>query len=157
MATEMKTLFSWQAPEYLYYQKGGGWYAALGGLTLILLVLAYLLNNFLFGVLIIVSSFALALYGARRPKIVIFGITVQGLRIEDRLYPYENIKSFWVNDGPPRPKEMTIIFRKGIMPRLSVPLGNADPNEVRNTLIKYIREEQQEEAFADTLGRYLRF
>jgi len=153
----MKTLFSWRAPEYFYNEKGGGWYAALGALTVVLLVLAYLLNNFLFGVLIIVSSFAVALYGARRPKTVLFALTEQGLRIENRLYPYDNIQSFWMHYDPPRSKEMTIIFKKGVMPRLSIPLEDADPNEIRDIFIKHVDEEPHEETFSDTLGRYLRF
>lgn len=154
---EMKVFFSWQAPEYIYFEKGGKWYMALGILTLLLLGVAYLLNNFLFGVLIIVSSFALALYGARRPKTVLFALTAQGLRIDTRLFPYENIKSFWIHYDPPVTKEMTVVFKKGVMPRLSIPLEEADPNAIRDVLIKYAEEETHEQTFSDALGRYLRF
>ncbi|MBI4114212.1 MAG: hypothetical protein HY445_00015 [Candidatus Niyogibacteria bacterium] len=157
MPQEIKTSFSWHAPEYVYHEKDGRWYAILGIITLLLLGIAFFLNNFLFGILIIVASFALALYGAKRPKIVTFSLTTQGIRIDDRLYPYENIRSFWLHYDPPAFKELSIVFRKTIMPRLTLPLEDADPNEIREILIKYVSEKPHDQTLSDTLSRVLRF
>jgi len=62
----------WQAPEYEFHEKRPDWFWTLGIITLALFLSAVLLHSFLFGFLILLAGFSLALFGARKPNIVFY-------------------------------------------------------------------------------------
>ena len=148
---------SWKAEEYPYYRKTTDWYWAIGIITAGLFAGAVILGNILFSALILLSGFSIALYGARRPHTVPFSVSSEGIRIADRLYPYESITSFWIFYDPPQVKELRIESQKLMMPHITIPLGDTDPVKVRTYLQQFLSEEQQEESLIDTLVRYARF
>ena len=53
-------LFSWQTKEYVYQHKSADWYWALGIITVSFAAAAFILNNRLFGILILIELFKLA-------------------------------------------------------------------------------------------------
>src|SRR3989344_4174032 len=67
-------LVAWLAPEYDFIPKSHQWYWVVGIMTAALVVVAALIRNLLFGILTVLAGFTIALYGARRPKIVRFAI-----------------------------------------------------------------------------------
>ncbi|MCH7883114.1 hypothetical protein IIA95_01720 [Patescibacteria group bacterium] len=150
-------LLSWSAPEYEYTAKSREWYWVVGILATAFVVVAILIGNFLFAIFIILTGFTIALYGARRPKVVAFALTHRGIQIADRLYPYDTLKSFWIRYDPPRKKEIDITSKKIIMPRLTIPLADTDPNEARNILIRSLKEEETEESLSEAIAKYLGF
>lgn len=146
----------WQAQEYEFHKKSPEWFWALGVIALSLVLAAVILDNFLLAVLVALGGFSLALYGARKPRIVAFKIDPRGITAGDKLYDYESIKKFWINYDPPRRKEMFIESKKTFSPLITIELGDADPETVRNYLLRYIKEEKIEEPFITTLARILR-
>lgn len=147
----------WQAPEYTYYPKSSDWYWVLGIIALALLVYAIMAGNFLFAVLILVGSFALMMYGERHPRIVTVSISGEGVRIDDRLFPYETLHSFWIFYRAGGLKELSIESEKMLMPHLKIPLGDADPTQVRSVIVEYLPEKPQEESFIETIARRIGF
>lgn len=150
-------LTSWEAEEYPYHEKTPDWYWAVGIVTLGFFIVAVILKNLLFALLILVGGFTFAMYGARRPKTVSFAITSRGVKIANTLYPYDALQSFWLNYDPPQVKELYIISKKVLLPQLSIPLGRADPNEIREHLLKFLEEREIQESLMDTIARFFRF
>jgi len=148
---------SWEAPEYVYIKKSPDWYWAVGILTIGLFVVALVFNNFLFGIFMLLGGFTIALYGARPPRMVQFMISAEGIRIENRVYPYESLKSFWIFYHPPHIKELSVESEKMLMPQIKIPLGDINPAQVRAYLQQFIPERQQEESLIDTVTRFLGF
>ena len=148
---------SWEAPEYAYSKKSPDWYWAVGIFTIGFFVVALVFNNFLFGIFMLLGGFTIALYGARQPRVVRFTISAEGIRIENRVYPYESLKSFWIFYHPPQVKELSVESQKLIMPQIKIPLGDTNPAEVRAYLQQFISERQQEESLIDTMTRFLGF
>lgn len=146
----------WQAQEYEFHKKSPEWFWALGIITLAVALAAVVLENFLLAVMAALGGFSLALYGARRPKILAFKVDARGVTAGDKIYDYENIKKFWINYDPPRRKEMFIESKKTFSPLITIELGDADPETVRNYLLRYIKEEKIEEPFIATLARLLK-
>lgn len=146
----------WQAREYEFQKKSPGWFWALGIITSAVVLAAMVLSNFLFAILAVLGGFSLALYAARKPKIIMFKIDSQGVTAEDKLYDYENIKKFWVNYDPPRRKEIFIESKKTFSPLITIELGETDPETVRNYLLRYVKEEKIDEPFIATLARLLK-
>lgn len=153
---ELKTslpLVRWEALEYDYIPKSNNWFWGMGIITAGVVLASLLLGNTLFAVLVAVAGLTIILYGARRPKKILFSFTARGLQIENRLFPYENLKSFWIHYEPPYKKLLTIGPKKFFMPTISVPLGDINPNIVREHLLKFLKEERHEETLIQTIIR----
>jgi len=147
----------WEAPEYEFHKKSPDWFWTLGIITLALFLSAVLLHNLLFGFLILLSGFSIALFAARRPSIVPFRINAQGIHIGKKIYPYENLKCFWVDYEPPYKKELIVESKKAFMPHITIMTGEADPVKIRNYLLKFIKEEKIEESLTSSVARLLGF
>ena len=151
------TLVSWEASEYEHFEKSSDWYWAVGIIACGFFIVAIILKNFLFAIISILGGFGLALYGSREPKIVSFAITSRGLKIDNNLFTYDTLKSFWLNYDPPHVKELYVISKKAMLPQITIPLGKADPNEIREHLIKFIEEKHTDEPLSHIIARFLRF
>ncbi|MBI2609827.1 hypothetical protein HYW53_01465 [Candidatus Giovannonibacteria bacterium] len=151
------TLSAWEAPEFEYHEKRSDWYWAVGIVTIAFFAVAIILQNFLFAILILLAGLSFSMYGAKRPRVISFAITSRGLKIGKVLYPFDNLKSFWLNYDPPHVKELYIISKKVFMPQISIPLGNANPNQIREHLLKFLEEKEIHEPLSETIARFFRF
>lgn len=151
------TLLSWEAEEYEHHEKTREWHLAVGIIALGFLILALILKNFLFAILVIIAGFSVMLYGERKPKRVSFAITSRGIKTDNKLYPYDNLEYFWINYDPPHIRELCLISKKLFVPQISIPLGQTDPNQVREHLLKFLEEKEIEESIFDAIARFFRF
>lgn len=147
----------WEALEYEYIPKSKNWFWSVGIIATSAALASILLGNMLFAILVMISALTIILYGVKRPKKVMFSFTGRGLQIDSRLFPYENLRSFWIHYDPPAKKNITIEPKKLFMPTLLIPLGDTNPNIIREHLLKFLKEEQQEESVIQTISRILRF
>jgi len=154
----IKPLIEWETLEYEYYPKSADWY---WGITIVILALVfsviYFFGNIILGILFFLLGFVVLLYGARKPRLMKFSLTHQGLAIGEKLYPYEHLKSFWLDYKPPERKELIVISKKILMPKIVIPLAETDPNPIREFLVKILKEEYQEPSLSEEIARHLRF
>jgi len=157
---ELKTslpLIKWEAPEYEYIPKSPNWFWSVGIIAAAAAFAAILLGNVLFAILALLGGFTMILYGARKPKKVLFSLTSRGIQIENRLFPYENIRSFWIHYDPPYRKLLTVELKKMFMPFVFIPLSDIDPNIIRDHLLKFTKEKRHEESITEILTQLLGF
>lgn len=154
---ELLSTITWQAPEYTQYKKTSDWYWVVGILTMGLFAVALIFRNFLFAGFSLLAGFTIALYGARPARTVSFSLSSEGVRIENRLYPYESLRSFWIFYNPSSIKEISIESQKIIMPHIRIPIGEEDPIQIRSFLQQFLPEKRQEETLIDAAMRYFRF
>lgn len=148
---------AWQAPEYEHFEKGPGWFLVVGAVTVILILVAIIFKNLLFAFLLLVGGFALMLYGARIPDLVNFRLTARGLRVNDRLYPYDHLDSFWMSEEKSKPK-IIVHLGRWFLPHLILPLSDEiTSDKARDFLLQYLPEIHQEETLTDLLFDYLGF
>lgn len=155
--TQNNEIISWQAPEFIHYEKTSDWYWGLGIITLALLIGAILLGNFLFGILLLIGGFSLSLYGAKKPDTVQFIIDSRGITINKNLYTYDNLNSFWINNLNPEKEELLIESKKTFMPQISIALDNVNSENVRQYLLKNLKEEKKELSLTTAIAKILRF
>ena len=74
-------------------------------------------------------------------------------------YDFTEFKDFSIIYQPPEISTLYLEFRMPFRERLSVQLGELNPNEVRAYLLNFIAEdlEREEESLSDILSRILRF
>lgn len=152
----MEPIISWEAPEYVEHKKSADWYWWLSLIAVGLLIFSAYERSFLFGVLVVLGWFTIMLYSARAPQIIKISISDKGIIVEKNLYLWTNIKSFWIFDKIYK-KEISLELKRAFMPYLKVPLGGTDISKVREILLKFIPEKEQEESLIDNLSDLVKF
>jgi hypothetical protein len=90
-------LVRWQSTEYLHQERTALWYVALAGVTLVLMVAAYIvIRSLTFTILLPVMAATLVMYVRRPPTPNDYSISRKGIHINDKLYTYDQFRSFGV-------------------------------------------------------------
>ncbi len=150
-----KSIVSWETWEYPKYERTRFWYIAAGIVGIGLLIFAVLTGSFLFAVLIIMVGIIFFLSHLREPARIKIHVTTNGILIGRSFYGFHEIKDFAIVYRPPDVKLLYVDFVSVLHPLISVPLEDADPNNVRTSLIPYVMEdlERTDETLTDLISR----
>lgn len=149
-----KNPISWEALEYEHKEKGRDWYWALGIITASMVIIALMLGNYVFAIVLIVSGLALGISASRKPKLVLFELEKTGLHIDEKFTPYGSLKSFWVENNNHVDGISKLIFK----PRSSgghlivIPIEGVHPEDVRDYLLDMLLEEEMSEPFIQKMA-----
>lgn len=146
--TKIKSL-SWSAHEHEHREKSKDWYWSLGILTVTALILSIVFSNYIFGVLILIIGFSLAIVGSKEPRLIDFELNTTGVKIDKQLFPYSTLEAFWVENNQDNhlPSQLLIKSKKAVMPLIIMPLENTDPEAVRDFLLYRLLEKELSEPF----------
>ena len=147
---------SWEAPEYLHFEKTRNWTLTLfaGGLAIVTILIA--MSNYSGAIVIALAIFVVYLLGHRVPKYQDHKITPIGVEVDGRLFPFDELQSFWLLYHPPV-KELILHSKKSVMPLIHLQLDYADPNKVRDILLEFLPEKEEEEPLSHIIAHVLRF
>ena len=140
----------WSALEYEEKNRNNDWFWALGIIIVTSSLAAIIFGNYFFAALLFLSGVLLGFFAIKKPDIVSYELNNQGLKIRTRLYPYENIKSFWVQiDTTGETKLNPMLFIKSerlFMPILSIPIEDIMAPDIHSIMIsKNIIEEEMKD------------
>lgn len=140
----------------MHTEKSADWYWMVGIISATLAFISILLGNIVFAILIIVGVFTMTLYSVKRPQSVHIELGPTGIKVHEVLYPYANLESFWIEEKELAPR---ILFKttKKIAPYVTVLLGDANPDEVRDELLVHLPEIKHSEPFLEKLLIYFGF
>lgn len=154
--TENKIFLSWTTPEFIYHKKGPGWFVALALIAVALFAIALIMRNYIFALLILVASFLIYIQALKKPPKIKIVISGEGITIQETFFPYKELSSFWLFEEP-EIRTLNLESKKLLRPRISIPLAQQNPSEIRQTLIGFIPEKRQEETLIDMLARKIKF
>jgi hypothetical protein len=146
----------WTALEYEEKERGKDWFWALGIIIVASSVASFIYGNFFFGLLLIIGGILLGSFAIKKPDLVFYELNEKGLKIRNRLFPYENIKSFWVKKESGKPT-LFIKSERLFMPIISMPIKQNLMEEIQNLMLSndVLEEEMKEhvsEKIMDSLG-----
>ncbi len=150
MYTSENTI-SWQEYEYVHHEKSSDWFWALGIIALSSAVTAIIFKNILFALLILIGAFAVALLAAKRPSLVHFEITRRGVSIDDVLYPFSTLKTFWINENEDEYGRLTLILesKRVMMPYIIIPIHSevdiSEIEKIKDILLNKLDEKELRE------------
>jgi hypothetical protein len=147
---------SWQTFEYLHREKTADWYWIVGIVTISIALIAIILNNIIFAILIIVASFTLSLFASKKPNLITVKMDAGGITVGNTHYTYKDLDSFWVETREHIPK-ILLKPKKAFRHFIVVFIENYHPEDIRTELLKYIPEEEHNEPFLEKLLLYLGF
>src|SRR3989344_4214130 len=135
-----RILHSWTAPEYEYYEKTTDWYWWVSLFAIILFVTAIWQKSFLFGVLVLIGWITIIIYAVRKPLLIKYALAERGVLVGNKLYFWQDLKSFWIFYNPPLRKDLVITSKRSVMPPLNIHVGNEDPLKIRELMLRFIPE-----------------
>ncbi len=156
MPVALPESIEWQAYEYLHVDRTPDWYWGVGLAAIALAVLGIFLGNILLSILVVIAAFTVTLRALKIPDIQRFVLTRKGIIENSTLYPYSELESFWVEDEQVHPM-LLVKSRRPLMPLITIPLGNTDPEIVHDYLVQFIDTEQLQESFSQKVMEYFGF
>lgn len=103
----------------------------------------------LLGVVILIGA-------GKKPRIANFEINSIGVKVDDRLYNFQEIKSFWIKYEPSLGiKELSLQLKKWYSTYVKIPIYDQNPVQLRLTLLAFIPEAEHEDTLADAVSRKL--
>ena len=138
---------TWEAPQHHHVEKGNDWFFALFIIIIALVVAAVLFDNVLFALLIGLAGGALAVSAAKRPLIIPYAISVRGIKIEDRMYPFSTLDSYYIDEEDPRGPQLLIKSEQRFMPLIVMPIPEDHIDEIEDLLKEKLEEEELVEPF----------
>jgi hypothetical protein len=139
---------SWEAPQHHHVEKGNDWFFALAIIDIALIIVAILIDNVLFALLIGIAGGVLAMSAAKRPAIVPYAVTVRGVRVEDELHPYTNLVSFYIDEEDPRGPQLLVKTNRRTIPLLVLPIPPEHVDDIESILKEKLPEEMIHEPLA---------
>ena len=154
---EVTKAVTWEAPEHHHIEKRSDWFWVLGILAIAGAGAAIFFGNMLFAILIIIGASVTALLGLREPRIIPFAVTQRGLRIDDTLYPYSTLESFYIDEDNPMGPQLLAKSERFFMPLIVMPIPEEYIDEVEEIIEIRLPEEHLEEPFAHKLLEFFGF
>ena len=152
-----KFAMEWEAHEYEHKERSADWFWAAGIVTVGAALTAIILHNAIFGILILVSAFTLALFINREPGIVDVRVDEKGITRGRVHYPYETLHSFTIDIEHSHPK-ILLRSHKFFLPLIVIPLNpEVNTHELAEQLSRFIEEENHSLTLVEKLLEFLGF
>ena len=147
---------SWSALEYEEKERSRDWFWALGIIVTTGSVASVIFGNYFFAALLILSGILLGFFANKKPDTIVYELNDKGLKVENRLYPYENIKSFWVQtENKPT---LFIKSERAFMPILLIPIDEYMAEDIHFVMLSQnVVEEEMKEHMSEKIMEALGF
>lgn len=152
---ETKNL-TWSAPEYEHKEQNRDWFWALGIVVVAGSITSIIFHNYFFAILLVLGGILMVMFAIKKPDVVNYEINNKGLKIRDRLYPYESIKNFWVRqEGNPH---LFIESQRIFMPVIQVPIEPYMAEDIRQAMLSHgVSEQEMKEHATEKVMDFLGF
>lgn len=149
---------TWKDVEYIHSEKGADWYWALGLIAVAGAVTSLSFHNILFAIFILIAAFVLAIFAAREPDEVTFSISQRGVRIDDKLYPFETLEAFGIEElSSEHTPKLILKSKKILVPNIIISLEKVNENEVHDFLQQFLHQEELNEPLIHKIMEWLGF
>ena len=145
---------TWTAPEFDESPMHQRALRILLVVFLAIIIYALVENSSIMAITFVLLGTITFLHSRKPPKTLDCAITSESVVVAKEAYMFENIESFWIIYEEDE-KSLFLKTRGSLIASVRIPLGTMNPNTVRDTLLKYIREVRYEPTLVDTLSRFL--
>ena len=152
----MEEEFRWHTHDYTE-PKSADWYWALGIIAVAGAATSFILGNVLFAILILIGALSLSLHAARPHREIAVLLNHKGLALNETLYPYESLESFWVEGGNGSIPKLFVKPRHAFTPQLVMSFEDIAPEDIREYLLEHLEEEEMTEPFTQKIAEFLGF
>lgn len=148
--------FSWQASEYVHHHKSILWYATVVLVVLVLCGIAAWLRLWLEVGVFLVMGAAVFVYASKPPRTLLYELSGEGVHIDDKLYPFSELRSFSVIEDPEW-HSIDLEPAKRFSPRVVLLFDPKHYDEIIGHLERHLPREDRELDFIEKFTRKVRF
>ncbi|QQS16064.1 MAG: hypothetical protein IPK84_01765 [Candidatus Moraniibacteriota bacterium] len=145
---------TWTAPEFDESPAHSRALLLLLGVFLAIIVYALIENSSIMAITFVLLGTVTFLHSRKSPKTLRCAITSEGVVVEEEIYAFDNIKSFWIIYEEDE-RSLFLKTRGSLIASVRIPLGSANPVALREALLTSVREVKYEPTVVDTLSRFL--
>ncbi len=147
----------WTASEYVAHQKSTSWYAILGGASVLVCLIVYLVTrNWLSSAAILTVCVCIGVFAAREPREIPYEITSSGVKVGQRFFPYSQFKSFSVmQEGAI--KCVWLRSLKKFAPTVAMYFAPDEEDKVVDNLSNFLPHEERQPDAIDRMSQRFRF
>lgn len=106
-------------------------------------------------IFLVLSSLVLILYSNKKPTLSKIIINESGVSVDNMVYYYRDLESFWIDYNPGSTKELSLESKKWYLPYIKVAMENNDPVQIRDLMINFLPEREHENSIVDFIGKKL--
>ncbi len=154
---QQKNFLQWEAFEYYYQHKTSDWYWTLWIVAVAIAAISILLNNTVFGLLVLIIAFALSVFAARPAQRINCEVNEKGVVHHKTFYPYNILESFNFDLQNPNNPKLLLRSKKILIPLVTLPLENIDTYLLKDFLEHYLKQEDLQEPLLHKIMEYLGF
>ena len=136
-AGEVRTLLSWEAPVRPFRKKDRSYYTTIAILVILLVLIAFLLREFLLIGVLLALSFVAYVLAFVPPGHVTYKISTQGITIGEDFYFWHFLDSFWFKEKEGH-KVLHIQTRLRFPAQLMLVLGGDDEEKVKKIVARFL-------------------
>lgn len=153
---------NWSALEYEEKERSVDWFWALGVIVVAGSIASILFANYFFAMLLIIGGILLGFFAIKKPEMVPYELNAKGFKIKERIYPYDTLKSFWVQVKVPNTEiiKPTLFLKSSriLLPILSIPIEESSAQKIKEIMLaQNIVEEEMHEHPSDKIMENLGF
>lgn len=148
-------LIHWRTEEFEKPQRGHRWHLFATFLLILVISFAVYMDAMVMAITFLLIGIVGYIYLDKKPRMLDFMITYDGVLAGKELYRFKNTESFWIfyEDGL---KSISLHTDGYLSPYIHIPLFDQDPVKIREILIKYIPEKEQELTLFDRLEKLIK-
>jgi hypothetical protein len=151
------TPVSWTASEYIAHNKGMPWFAALGLVLFLVVAGTYLITkDIVTSAVLAVAGIAFGVFAARPPRVLEYTVDSHGIKIDQKYYPYKELRSFDIVDEGQLPSILLMPLKR-FLPPITVFYDLKEEDAILNVLGSYLPHQEQQPDMVDRLMRRIRF
>lgn len=148
--------WQWRAPEFEIMERDKKWYFYITLILLAIISYAIFTNSLVMAITFILIGAVGYIHINKKPRVLNFAITSEGLIAGREIYEYDNLKSFWIFYEPNGPRVISLHTKSYLSPYVHIPIHFEEPVKIREALLQHIAEEKQEQNISEILNRFLR-
>ncbi|MBI2624531.1 hypothetical protein HYW67_03470 [Candidatus Parcubacteria bacterium] len=149
--------FSWQTPEYEERPRPKGWTMAVVAVAAVFAIFGMITENPLFAIIVALSAILVIISAKRPARILAVRVGENGILINGMLHPWESFMSFWVIAAPGNHRELRLRASGWLLPFLTVPIANQDPDALRLFIAEFLPEKEDLPSLAEIMAERLGF
>ncbi len=148
-----KDLLAWSAPSRPFIQKNREFWVRVVAIASIFGFIIFIVEGAMPVILMISLLFLFYVLSTVRPENIDYKITNLGVRVGGVLNPWENIKRFWFSKRVA--DHILILDMATFSGRLEIVFNIKDKDNIRQTLKKYIPEEEAPQTNIDKASEWV--
>lgn len=148
---------SWTASEFIAYQKSAGWYISIFiGLIGLMAVIYLLTRDLISSGATLIIGLLFIVYASRKPRVLNYAISDDGIQIGEKLYAFATLRSFAVIDEGTM-HSIDLLPLQRFMPAVSMYFDPQDEEVIVQTLGSFLPKEERKQPMIDKLMHRIRF